>query len=85
MATPDNFYEANETLLTNLGDEIKSYRKKMNLTQQKLAEKCGLHYKFIQTLETKKRNISISAFVQLAKGLGVSPDVLLKTISSKKL
>lgn len=82
MATPEKFYEANEILLTKLSDEIRSYRKKMNLTQQKLAEKCGFHYKFIQTLETKKRNISISAFVQLSKGMDISPDVLLKSISS---
>lgn len=80
MAVPEKFYEANEELLTNLSEAVRSYRKKESLTQQKLAEKCGFHYKFIQTLETKRRNISISAFVQLAKGMDLSPTHLLKAI-----
>ena len=63
MATPDNFFKPNEKLLSNLSAFIKDYRKKNGLTQAQLAEKCGFHHKFIQTLETQKRNISISAFI----------------------
>jgi transcriptional regulator with XRE-family HTH domain len=69
MATPEEFYKPNEQLLENLAKFVRNYRHEHNLTQRQLADMCSFHYKFIQTLETKKRNVSISAFVQLAEGL----------------
>ncbi len=80
MATPEEFFKPNPALLEKLAVFIKDYRMKHRLTQVQLAEQCGFHHKFIQTLETKHRNISISAFVQLAEGLKLNPGRLLNQL-----
>ncbi len=80
MATPEEFFKPNKKLLLSLSRYVKSHRIKQGLTQKELAEQCGFHYKFIQTLETKKRNISISAFIQLAVGLKINPGNLLNKL-----
>lgn len=80
MAKAEEQYQPNEQLLENLAKFVRDYRKEHGLTQKALADKCSFHYKFIQTLETKKRNISISAFVQLADGMGINPEKLLSAI-----
>jgi transcriptional regulator with XRE-family HTH domain len=80
MAKPDSIYQPNEDLLKRLGAFLRSYRKKHGLTQQQLGDMCDFHGKFIQTLETRPRNISISAFVQLAEGLNIEADALLRAV-----
>jgi len=80
MAKAEEQYQPNEQLLENLAKFVRDYRKEHGLTQRELADKCSFHYKFIQTLETKKRNISISAFAQLAEGMAIEPDRLMKHI-----
>ncbi len=80
MATPEEFFKPNPRLLKNLAAFIKAYRIKHQITQVQLAEQCGFHHKFIQTLETKHRNVSISAFVQLAEGLKINPGRLLNQL-----
>ena len=80
MAIPEEFYKSNKKLLENFAAYVKTYRKKHSLTQRQLAEKCKFHYKFIQTLETQHRNISLSTFVQISQGIKVAPEKLLKDI-----
>jgi transcriptional regulator with XRE-family HTH domain len=82
MAMPDQFYKPDKKLLLVLATYIREYRKKHKLTQAQFAELCNFHAKFIQTLEQKHRNISLSAFVQLANGINIKPDKLLKEILS---
>jgi len=83
MAMPEQFYKPDKKLLEIFALYIKEYRKKHKLTQKQFAELCNFHYKFIQTLERNHRNISLSAFVQLANGINIKPDKLLKEILSK--
>jgi transcriptional regulator with XRE-family HTH domain len=82
MAMPEEFYKPNTKLLEAFASYVKAYRKENKLTQRQLADKCGFHYKFIQTLETQHRNISLSAFVQLANGIEIDPVKILKEILS---
>ncbi len=77
MATPDEFFKPNAALLEKLSRQVQAYRKRHAMTQAQLAEACGFHEKFIQSLETRRRNLSLSAFVQLAKGMKISPTTLL--------
>ena len=49
-----------------LGKEIKKLRKKLNMTQEKLAEKINLSAKFIQFIESGDRTPSIKTLNKIA-------------------
>lgn len=57
---------------------LKYYRLKQSLSQEKLAEHSGLHRTYISLLERKKRNITINNIEKIAKGLDIEPYKLLK-------
>lgn len=60
------------------GLNIKKYRKKLNLTQEELAEKTNLHRTYISTLERGKRSISLNNIEKIAKALNVKEYELFK-------
>ncbi len=61
-----------------LSTNIKKYRKCCGLSQEDLAEQCGLHRTYISDIERCKRNVSIDNIAKIAKALGVDPSELLK-------
>jgi transcriptional regulator with XRE-family HTH domain len=54
-----------------LGDAIRAYRKRLKMTQEKLAEKTGLSVVFLSLLENGHRTVSVDALLKIAKALGV--------------
>ena len=46
-------------------------RKEAGLTQEKLAEKAGLHHNFIGEIERSNQDLSLSSLVKIAKALNV--------------
>ena len=70
-------YTPNDALLRSIAKEIKRLRIAKGITIEQLSELCGLHSKYLQTIERGQRNISISVFVQLANALGISAPKLL--------
>lgn len=54
-----------------LGAAIRAYRKRKRLTQEKLAERAGLHHNYVGELERGEKAASIDIIVRLAKALGV--------------
>ncbi len=60
-----------------LAENIRAYRKKMNLSQEKLAELCGLHRTYVGSVERAERNVSIDNINKVAKALKVSAPELL--------
>lgn len=52
-------------LITKIGLQIRSERKKLNLSQEAFANKTGLHRTFIGDIENGKRNISISTLKKI--------------------
>ena len=71
-------YKPDKDLLKVIAHEFKSLRIKRGMTIEELSGICGLHEKYLQTIERNHRNISISVFVQIAKALNVSPSKLLE-------
>jgi len=72
-----SFYKPDTALLKAIAKELKAIRQAKKLTFEELSELCGLHEKYLQTIERDARNISISVFVQIAKALHSSPVKLL--------
>ncbi len=61
-----------------LGQKIKKKREELELSQEKLAEKCEFDRTYISLLERGKRNISFTNLLRLANGLEISASELIK-------
>lgn len=69
------------TLEKAFGTVLKRTRLGRKLTQLELAEKCDFDVTYISLLERGRRQPTLKAFVNIAKGLGISPvELLRKTI-----
>ena len=62
------------------GKNIKALRTSLNMSQEALADACGLHRTYIGAVERGERNISLENIVIIARALRVNPDNLLKDI-----
>ncbi|ACV69804.1 transcriptional regulator, XRE family (plasmid) [Desulfohalobium retbaense DSM 5692] len=67
--------------LEELGQEIKSRRKQLGLSQEKLADKCGFDRTYISMVERGKRNPSLLNLLKIAKGLEASVSELTEVIN----
>ena len=68
-----------ETKFQFLGSQIRTARKRKNLTQKKLADKTGLAIKTVQETEKGKKNATYDTLSRLIECLGVSADTLFPT------
>lgn len=62
--------------LMHLGNCVRTKRKERSLTQQALADQCGLAVKTIQDIEKGRKNPSYETLSLLVEHLGISPDSL---------
>ncbi len=60
-----------------LSNNIKRYRKGIRISQQSLADRCGLHRTYISDLENAKCNPTLSVLLTLADSLDVKLGDLL--------
>ena len=67
-----------ETLLVFLGKAVSMLRQEQGLSQEQVSSTCGIHRTYLSDIENGKRNISIGAFIFLARGLGIAPLELLR-------
>ena len=61
----------NTKVLENLGKNIKRYRQEQGLTQEKLAEKVGVHQTYIGKLEIGKINASTKLLFKISRALKI--------------
>lgn len=66
------------TLLHTFAKNVRKYRLQQNLSQEKLAEKTGLHRTYISALEREQRNISLDNVQRIAEALSVSAFILFR-------
>ena len=62
--------------LMYLGNRIRSARKSCALTQQELADQCGLAVKTVQDIENGRKNPSYETLSLLIDRLGITPNSL---------
>jgi len=75
-----NKYEARKILAKN----VREYRNQKKISQEKLADLCGLHRTYIGSVERAERNVTLSTLEAIAKGLGVSVIELLTDINNPR-
>ncbi len=63
----------NESIkLRKIATRIKELRKNSALTQEQLAEKANIDYKFFQKIENGTRNITVNTLIRICDSLNVS-------------
>lgn len=60
-----------------LGRAIRELRLGLGLSQEELAERCGLHRNYVGGIERGERNLTFANQVKLSAALGVQPSQLL--------
>ena len=65
------------TIYQKLGQNIKKYRKKIGITQEKLAELARIDPKSIIQIENGKRNPSLKTISKISRSLNVKTQELL--------
>ena len=66
------------------GTNLRNYRTKLGLSQEKFAEKCGLHRTYIGSIERFQRNVSLENVQHIAEALNMEPYKLLMPTEEKK-
>jgi transcriptional regulator with XRE-family HTH domain len=60
------------------GERVRVRRLRLHLTQETLAEKCGLHFTYVGSVERGERNVTLQTIVRLARALDVDPGRLVR-------
>ena len=72
--------DARAKVLRGFGEKVRVCRLKLKISQEELGFRSGLDRTYISGIERGRRNISLTAIVNIAKGLGVSTSELLKGV-----
>jgi transcriptional regulator with XRE-family HTH domain len=67
-----------ELLAKKLGANVRKYRDALGLSQEELADRCGLHRTYVGSVERGERNVSLENIVVLARALNEAPAALLE-------
>ena len=65
-------------LATEIGKRIRNYRLQQDMSQDDLAEKCGMHPTYIGQIERGEKNATIESISKIASGLNVSLSTLFE-------
>jgi transcriptional regulator with XRE-family HTH domain len=74
----------NQEIKHTIGVQIRRIRKSKGLTQEQLAERAGITYKYLGLIERGKTNPSIDTMLGIAGGLNTSMDKVFQTDTGKQ-
>lgn len=75
----------NNIVFAKIGSRIRQYRKRANLTQEKLSEKIGITPKHLSKLEAGRHNPHFDTIILLAQELDVPIDAFLEDIENNQI
>lgn len=67
-----------DSILIIFGNNVQRHRRNLQLSQEKLAERAGLHRTYIGMIERAEKNITLCNVEKIAQALGVGISDLLK-------
>lgn len=66
-----------------VGQNVRAFRKARGWSQEALAERSGLHWTYVGSVERAERNVSIDNICRLAAALGRTPvDLLAEPVAA---
>ena len=69
-------------IVKEFGRRVRNYRNKAGLSQEKLAELCGLHATYIGQVERGEKNCTLESADKISKGPGVPLEQLICKINT---
>ena len=75
--------QEHEQLHIVVAENIRRYRQGVGLSQEALADICGLHRTYIGAIERGERNITVNTLARVASALGCSAVALLSSSVQK--
>jgi transcriptional regulator with XRE-family HTH domain len=70
--------ESKHEILNLFGENVRKYRRLLNISQEELAHKADLHRTYIGMIERAEKNITLVNIEKIANALEVKINVLLK-------
>jgi len=67
-------------VLLRLGKRIRALRDELDISQEELADRAGIHRNYMSQIEGGERNVSFYNVVRIARALRVSPSSLVDSI-----
>lgn len=64
------------------GQRVRALRMKRGISQEELADRCGVHRTYMGRIERGETNITLTNIHKVARGLGVSPALLVDEAKS---
>lgn len=71
-------------ILNIFGENVRKYRNKLEISQEELADRAGLHRTYIGMIERAEKNITLINIEKIANALEVKIDDLLKSSNHGK-
>jgi transcriptional regulator with XRE-family HTH domain len=68
------------TAMAEFGRRLKEARNRAGMSQMALADKAGLDFTYVSSVERAKRNLTLTSILRLAHALGLEPGELLDGI-----
>jgi transcriptional regulator with XRE-family HTH domain len=66
------------TATAQFGARVRDARNQLGDSQERLAERAGVHWTFVGQIERGRRNVSLHNILKIADALGVDPAVLVQ-------
>lgn len=76
--------ESKSELVQRIGERIRRVRKEINLSQEQLAERSGLHTNYVGQVERGEKNLTLETLEKVVGGLGISLEELFRYIGPMK-
>ncbi|MFH7028646.1 MAG: helix-turn-helix domain-containing protein [Heteroscytonema crispum UTEX LB 1556] len=67
-----------EAFQKRFGEVVRRHRQMLSISQEELADRCGLHRTYISEIERGRKSASLKALLAIASSLGCPPHVLIK-------